>query len=97
MATPRGSERLQVALLAGLASALAAAGLAATGSHLGAMSLDFMTRSFPQALVSFDPLAHLLGEAIPGPLTRIVIGACEGLVFGFGVAWGLTRRPPSGP
>ena len=93
MATPRGRARFRVALLTGLASGLAAAALAATGSHLGAMSLDFMTRSFPDALVSFDPLARLLGEATPGRVTRVVIGGGEGLLFGFGLAWGLTRRP----
>jgi hypothetical protein len=94
MATPRGKERFRVALLTGLAGAAAAAVLAATGSHLGAMSLDFMARSFPNALVSFDPLARLIGESTPGAVTRIVIGAGEGLLFGFGLAWGITRRPP---
>ena len=93
MATPQGRERLWVALATGLLGGIAAAGLAATGSHLGAMSLDFMARSFPDALVSFDPLARLLGEPTPGTVTRVVIGAGEGLVFGFGLAWGLTRRP----
>jgi len=93
MATPTGRDRFRVALLTGAASALAAAALAASGSHLGAMSLDFMARSFPDALVSFDPLARLLGESTPGAVTRIVIGAGEGLMFGFGLAWGITRRP----
>ena len=97
MATPRGADRLRVALATGAAGSLAAACLAATGSHLGAMSLDFMTRSFPNALVSFDPLARLLGESTPGTVTRIVIGAGEGLLFGFGLAWGLTRRPRHSP
>ncbi|HEY6546624.1 MAG TPA: hypothetical protein VI589_01915, partial [Vicinamibacteria bacterium] len=81
------------ALLTGAAGGLAAAFLAATGSHLGAMSLDFMARSFPDALVSFDPLARLLGEGSPGSVTRVVIGAGEGLAFGFGLAFGLTHRP----
>jgi hypothetical protein len=93
MATPRGGERLRAAVLTGLLGALAAGVLAATGSHLGAMSLDFMARSFPGSQLSFDPLAHLLGEATPGPWTRIAISTGEGFVFGAGVAWGLTRRP----
>jgi DNA-binding winged helix-turn-helix (wHTH) protein len=97
MATPRGRERLRLALLAGLAAAVAAAALAATGSHLGAMSLDFMARSFPGAQVTFDPLAWLVGEPVPGPRTRIAISAGEGLFFGFGVAWGLSRRPQRRP
>jgi DNA-binding winged helix-turn-helix (wHTH) protein len=93
LATPHGGRRLRTAGLTGLAAAVAAAFLAATGSHLGAMSLDFMARSFPGSQVSLDPLAHWLGEETPGPATRIAIGAGEGLLFGFGLAWGLTRRP----
>jgi DNA-binding winged helix-turn-helix (wHTH) protein len=93
MATPRGAHRFKVALLTGLAAACAAAALAATGSHLGAMSVDFMAKSFPGSQVSFDPLARLLGESIPGSWTRIVLSAGEGLAFGFGLAAGLTRRP----
>jgi hypothetical protein len=93
MATPHGRERLRVALLTGLAGAIAAAALAATGSHLGAMSLEFTARSFPGAQLSFEPLARLLGEAVPGPWTRIAISTGEGMAFGSGLAWGLTRRP----
>jgi hypothetical protein len=93
MATPRGRDRVRVASWTGAAGAVAAMALAAAGSHLGAMSLDFMTRSFPGAQVSFDPLARLLGEATPGPVTRLAIGGMEGFLFGFGLALGLTRRP----
>jgi DNA-binding winged helix-turn-helix (wHTH) protein len=93
MATPQGRDRLRAALLTGAAGAVAAGALAATGSHLGAMSLDFMAHSFPGSQLSFDPLAWLLGEPTPGPLTRIAISAGEGIAFGAGLAWGLTRRP----
>jgi DNA-binding winged helix-turn-helix (wHTH) protein len=93
MATPRGWGRLRAALLTGVAGALAAVALAASGHHLGAMSLDLMARSYPGSQVTFEPLARLLGEASPGAITRIVIGAGEGLAFGVGLAFGLTRRP----
>jgi DNA-binding winged helix-turn-helix (wHTH) protein len=93
MASPRGKARLAAALASGLACALAGIALAWTGSHLGAMSLDFMARSFPGSQVGLDPLAHLLGETTPGPVTRSVISAWEGLMFGFGLIAGLTRRP----
>lgn len=93
MATPRGGERVRVALITGLFGAVAAAALAIAGSHLGAMSVDFMARSFPGSRLSFDPLAHLLGEGTPQLRTRLCISGGEGLVFGFGLAWGLTRRP----
>jgi DNA-binding winged helix-turn-helix (wHTH) protein len=93
MATPAGWTRARVAALTGLAGALAALALAATGSHLGAMSLDFMARSFPGSQVSFEPIAHLLGESAPGWLTRVAIGTGEGFAFACGLAFGLTHRP----
>lgn len=93
MAAPAGRDRLRVALVTGLFGAVAAAALASTGSHLGAMSLDFMARSFPGSQLTFVPIARLLGEDAPGLVTRVVIGAGEGLFFGAGVAFGLTHRP----
>ena len=82
-----------VAGIAGSACAAAAAVLALTGSHLGAMSLDFMARSFPGSQVGLTPLARLVGEAEPGILTATVISVYEGLMFGVGLVLGLTRRP----
>ena len=93
MATPRGAARIRVLLITGAACALAAALLGASGSHLGAMSLDFVARGFPASQVTLDPLARILGEPIPGPVTRTLISAWEGLFFGCGLALGMTRRP----
>ncbi len=93
MATPRGRRRARVAVIAGLATAGAGALLGLTGSHLGAMSLDFMARSFPDSQVALDPLARILGEEAPGLMTRTAISAWEGLMFGSGLIAGLTRRP----
>ena len=93
MATPRGAARIRVLLITGAACALAAALLGASGSHLGAMSLDFVARGFPASQVTLDPLARILGEPIPGPITRTLISAWEGLFFGCGLALGMTRRP----
>jgi len=93
MASPRGKARFMAAGAAGLASAGAGMILAWTGRHLGAMSLDFMAQTFPGSQVGLGPLAHLLGEGEPGPVTRVVISTWEGLLFGFGLILGLTRRP----
>ncbi len=93
MAAPRGLSRLRVAGLTGLACAAAGLLLSLTGCHTGAMSLDFLARSFPGSQVGLDPLARLLGESAAGPLTTAVISSGEGLLFGLGVALGLTRRP----
>jgi DNA-binding winged helix-turn-helix (wHTH) protein len=93
MATPRGAARARAVLLTGLACAVATGLLAAMGRHLGAMSLEFMARSFPGSQVGLDPLARLLGEPAPGAVTSIVISIFEGLMFGTGLAFGITRRP----
>jgi DNA-binding winged helix-turn-helix (wHTH) protein len=93
MATPRARARRRVALVAGITCAVASIALAWTGHHLGAMSLDLMAESFPGSQVSLDPLARLLGETTPGVLTRCAISGFEGALFGFGVVFGLTRRP----
>ena len=96
MATPRGRARRWAVLLTGVACALAAIALTASGSYLGAMSLDFMAHAFPGSQVGLDPLARLLGEAEPGPVTALAISGWEGLLFGSGLALGLTRRPGIG-
>jgi DNA-binding winged helix-turn-helix (wHTH) protein len=96
MAAPREWARLRVVLVTGLCCAVAAAVLGATGSYLGAMSLDFVARAFPGSQVGLYPLSRLLGESEPGLLTRVVISGGEGLLFGMGLALGLTRRPSLG-
>jgi DNA-binding winged helix-turn-helix (wHTH) protein len=93
MAAPREWARLRTVLVTGLCCAAAAAVLGATGSYLGAMSLDFVARAFPGSQVGLDPLSRLLGERGPGLVTRVVISGGEGLLFGAGLALGLTRRP----
>ena len=93
MAAPRGRERTRAVLVTGLCCGAAAVALATSGSYLGAMSLDFMAHAFPGSEGGLDPLARLLGEAEPGPVTALAISAWEGLLFGSGLALGLTRRP----
>ena len=95
MAAPHGRERAKAVLTTGLCCGVAAVLLAATGSYLGAMSLDFMAHAFPGSQVGLAPLARLLGEGEPGLVTRVVISGGEGLLFGSGLVFGLTRRPRS--
>ena len=93
MASPQGFARVRVALLTGLACAVAAGMLGWSGRFLGAMSLDFMAQSFPGSQVGLAPLARVLGEQEPGVVTRVAISVFEGLMFGSGLAAGLTSRP----
>lgn len=93
MATPRGAERLRVAAVTGLSCAVAALAITALGGRLAGTSLNVVARSFQGSQVGLAPLARMLGEPEMGPLSRGVIGAYEGALFGFGLALGLTRRP----
>lgn len=93
LAAPRGGARWRTALVAGLFAGAAGAALAVAGGHLGALSLDLMARSFPGSQVGLSPLARLVGEREPGPLTAVAISAWEGLLFAAGTVYGLTRRP----
>jgi DNA-binding winged helix-turn-helix (wHTH) protein len=94
MASPHGRARLWAAALTGLSCAVAALVLSRVGGHLSGVSLDFLARSFRGSQVGLAPLAHLFGEETVGPLTGAVLSVCEGLLFGGGLALGLTRRPP---
>ncbi len=74
-------------------SAVAAALLTWSGSYLGALSLDLLAHSFPGSQVGLEPLAGLLGETVPGLVTKLTIGAWEGFMFAAGTVLGLTYRP----
>jgi DNA-binding winged helix-turn-helix (wHTH) protein len=96
MATPRGRARLRTALATGFACAAAATLLAWMNRHLVASSLDAMAEVFNGSAVGLAPIARLLGEEQLRPVTRTLASAFEGLVFGAGVAFGLTHRPDRG-
>jgi DNA-binding winged helix-turn-helix (wHTH) protein len=93
LAGPRGRARGRAVLAAALTTALAAAGLAAGGFHLVASTLDVMALAFDGSDVGLAPLARLLGEEDLKPVTRTLISAFEGLLFGAGLTFGLTHRP----
>lgn len=93
MAAPRGNDRLLAALVTGVCCAAAGVALKWMGRNLGGPSLEIMARTFQGSRVSLTPLARLLGEPEVGPVTRTVLSAYEGLLFGAGLILGLTRRP----
>ena len=93
MAAPRGPARWRVALTTGATTALAAMALALAGRHLVGSSLDLMAGTFAGSQVGLDPLARLLGEDSLRPITRTLVSGFEALMFGSGLAFGLTRRP----
>ena len=93
MATPRGASRARACLATALACAVAAALLCAGGLRLGAVSLHAVVAGFPETQVRFEALSPLVGKSKLGPRTWTVLGGAEGLLFGAGLAAGLTRRP----
>lgn len=93
MASPRGAARMKTCLFTGVACALTAAMLSLAGLRLGAASLQSVTTGFPNTQVRFEAFAPLTGEKGLGPRTRASLGGAEGLLFGVGLAAGLTRRP----
>ena len=93
MAAPRGAARWRVTSVTALTTAAGAVALAAAGRHLVGSSLDVMAGAFAGSQVGLDPLARLLGEDSLRPVTRALVSAFEGAMFGAGVAFGLTRRP----
>jgi len=93
-AAPRGRARARAAAATAVACGLAGSALAASGGCLGAASLGAVVSRFPASRVRLDLLARPLGEAEAAlPRTRTALGAGEGLLFGAGLAAGLTRRP----
>lgn len=95
LAAPRGWARVRTSLLTGVACATAAVGLTLGGGHFVAASLDLMSTAFEGSNVGLAPLARLLGEEGLRPMTRTLVSAFEGLMFGAGLAFGLTHRPAS--
>lgn len=93
IAAPSGGRRLAAAGTVALFTAAAAVALALSGYLLVGGLVNEIARASPDAQLVLAPLGRLIGEPDFGPITRAVLSAFEGGVFGFALAWGLTRRP----
>jgi DNA-binding winged helix-turn-helix (wHTH) protein len=67
---------------AGLAGAMAGAAITLLGGSLMGGSLDLLVRQFPGSRLKLDAVGQLIGESAFGPMTQLVTGALEGLLFG---------------
>jgi DNA-binding winged helix-turn-helix (wHTH) protein len=92
-AAPRGRRRLVTVTATALACAVGGGLVSLSGGRLGAVSLDAIVSAFSSTRVRLDALGRLLDEEGLGPRTRAALGLGEGLLFGAGLAAGLTRRP----
>jgi hypothetical protein len=92
LAAPRGRRRLAVGGLTATACGIAALLLAIAGRPLVGGTIHLIADASAGSQAVLTPLGRLIGEPDFGPLTAALIGAAEGALFGFGVAFGLTRR-----
>jgi hypothetical protein len=92
LAAPRGRARVRLAILVAAACGLAALMLALWGRPLVGGTLHAIARSSAGAHAVLTPLGRLIGEPDFGPLSAALLSIGEGATFGFGFAYGLTRR-----
>jgi DNA-binding winged helix-turn-helix (wHTH) protein len=93
LAAPRGRGRLRVVELTALACGLGALALSASGRPLVGGTIHAIAQASQGSQAALTPLGRIIGEPDFGPITRALIGMGEGLFFGAGLAFGLTRRP----
>jgi len=70
------------AAYAGLAGGAAGILIPLVGGRLMGGSLDLLAHHFPDSRLRLDPVGGLFGESGFGPITQIVTGALEGMLFG---------------
>lgn len=92
MAAPRGRRRLRAALITAALCSAGALALTLLDRPLVGGTIHLIARAAEGSQVSLAPLGRLVGEPDFGRLTRAIIGAGEGAVFGLGLALGLMRR-----
>ncbi|HEY7170619.1 MAG TPA: transcriptional regulator [Vicinamibacterales bacterium] len=94
LAAPRGKQRLRTAIVTATACAIAALLLTAAGRPMVGGTVHAIAQASGGSQAVLTPLGRLVGDPEFGQLTRAVIALGEGAFFGFGLALGLTRRPP---
>jgi hypothetical protein len=92
LAAPRGRRRIGVGVTTAVACGLAAVALTAAGRSLVGGTVHAVAQASQGSQAALTPLGRLIGEPDFGPISRLLIGCGEGMLFGFGVAIGLTSR-----
>ncbi|HEV8395593.1 MAG TPA: transcriptional regulator [Vicinamibacterales bacterium] len=93
LAAPRGWRRVATAAVVGFACAAATLALALSGRALVGGTVHLIATTSQGSQVVLTPLGRLIGEPGFGPVSAAILGLGEGLLFGAGLAFGLTRRP----
>ncbi len=92
LAAPRGRRRLAVAGLTAATCGLAALLVTLSGRPLVGGTLHLIAQASEGSQATLAPLGRFIGEPDFGPVTASLIGTLEGALFGFGLAFGGTRR-----
>ena len=92
LAAPRGRRRLQAAATTAAACGVGALALTIAGRPLVGGTVHAIAQASQGSQAMLTPLGRLIGEPDFGPLSRAVIGTGEGVLFGLGLALGLTHR-----
>ncbi len=93
LAAPRGRKRLVAAGLTAAACGVAALALTLAERPLVGGTIHLVAQASVGSQATLTPLGRLIGEPDFGPISAAVIGTGEGVLFGLGLALGLTRRP----
>ena len=93
LAAPRGWRRITTAVVVGVACAAATLALALSGRALVGGTVHLIAQASQGSQALLTPLGRLVGEPDFGPVSAAILGLGEGLLFGMGLALGLTRRP----
>ena len=93
LAAPRGRRRAVVAAATAAACGAAALALALAGRPLVGGTVHLIADASSGSQATLTSLGRFIGEPDFGPLTAAVIATGEGMLFGTGLALGLTRRP----
>ena len=92
LAAPAGWARARAAAVTGICCAAAAVILSLSGRLLVGGIVHDIARTSRDAELVLAPLGHLIGEPGFGPITRTLLSAFEGGMFGYALTLGLTRR-----
>lgn len=95
LAAPRSLARLRVVTITALSCSAGAMLGSLFGAHFTAASIDVITGALRGSDLWLSPLGSWLGESGFGVVSRAALSAYEGLFFGAGLVYGLTRRPAS--
>ena len=72
-------------MIAGTVGAVAGVLIPLLGGRLMGGSLDLLARSFPGSRLRLDQIGAVFGENGFGPISQIVTGGLEGLLFAAGI------------